>query len=81
MKTFLKLQRGSGEANVPDLEENHPLMTLALNCKDLSEVKIVEFIKMLVSHGATIKKMTNVQMFFSELHRKLSDSTIKVCSN
>lgn len=65
---------------MPDLEENHPLMTLAFNCGSLSEVQLVAIIKLLTSRGSTIKKMTNVQLFFTELHKKLSDATIKVMS-
>jgi hypothetical protein len=63
---------------VPDLEENHPLMTLAMNCGSLTEAELVAFIKMLMRHGATIKKMVNVQLFFAELRKKLSDITYKV---
>jgi hypothetical protein len=63
---------------VPDLEENHPLMTLALNCGSLTEAELKAFIIMLKSHGATIKKMANVQLFFTELRKKLSAITYKV---
>jgi len=72
------LQKNSVEANVLDLEERHCLFNLAIGSRNLTEEKFFKLLRLLISKGATLKKVPNTVELFDELHKNFSEAAINV---